>query len=62
MISKQKIQTIYLFLAAMMILMIALPSAVYLKVQSIPFLVVMLTALTAIGAIVYFVLQHDVDE
>jgi hypothetical protein len=61
MISKKKVRTIFLFIAAMIMLMIALPSAVYLKVQSISFLVVMLTALIAIGVIVYFVLQHDVD-
>jgi hypothetical protein len=61
MISKKKVRTIYLFIAAMTMLMIALPSAVYLRVQSISFLVVMLTALIAIGVIVYFILQHDVD-
>ncbi len=61
MISQKKVRTIYLFIAAMIILMIALPSTVYLKMQSISFLVVMLTALIAIGVIVYFVFQHDAD-
>jgi hypothetical protein len=61
MISKNKVRTIYLFISAITMLMIALPSAVYLKVQSISFLVILLTALIAIGVIIYFVLQHDVD-
>ena len=61
MISKKKVQTIFLFVAAMIELMIALPSAVYLKVESVWFLIVMLTTLIAIGSIVYFVLQYDMD-
>ncbi len=61
MISKKKVRTIFLFIAAIIELMIALPSAVYLEMESISFLVVMLTALTATGSIVYFVLQHDMD-
>jgi hypothetical protein len=61
MISKNKVRTIYLFISSITMLMIALPSAVYLKVQSISFLVILLTALIAIGVIIYFVLQHDVD-
>ena len=48
---------IFLLFAAMTELMIALPSALYLKMGSISFLVVMLTALIAIASIVYFVLN-----
>lgn len=61
MISRTKVRTIYLFVAGAMELMIALASSVYLKVGSLPFLAVMLTALMAIGPIVYFVLNHDMD-
>jgi hypothetical protein len=61
MISQKKVRNAFLLIAAMTELMIALPSAVYLKVESISFLVVMLTALIAIGSIVYFVLHHDMD-
>lgn len=61
MISRTKVRTIYLFVAGAMELMIALASSVYLKVGSLPFWSVMLTALMATGSIVYFVLNHDID-
>ncbi len=61
MISRTKVRTIYLFVAGAMELMIALASSVYLKVGSLPFWSVMLTALIAIGSIVYVVLNHDTD-
>jgi hypothetical protein len=61
MISKNKVRTIFIFVAAMIELLIAFPSAVYLKVESAWFLAVMITALISTGSIIYFVLQYDMD-
>ena len=61
MLSRKKIRTIFLIFAVAIELMIGLVSAVYLKMNSLSFLLVMLTALIAIGSIVYFVLHHGTD-
>jgi hypothetical protein len=61
MISRRKVRTVYLFIAGVIELMIASASSVYLKMGSPSFLLVMLTALIAIGSIVYFVVNHDTD-
>jgi hypothetical protein len=62
MLFQKKIRTAYIIIAVLMELMIALASSVYLKVNSISFLSVILTALIAIGPIVYFVIKHRADE
>ena len=62
MLFQKKIRTAYMIIAVLMELMIALASSVYLKVNSISFLSVILTALIAIGPIVYFIIKHRADE
>jgi len=62
MLFQKKIRTAYIIIAVLMELMIALASSVYLKVNSISFLSVILTALIAIGPIVYFIIKHRADE
>lgn len=61
MISDKKVRTVYIFVASMIELIIALPSAVYLNVKSLLFLMVILTSFIAIGAIIYCVLNHGTD-
>lgn len=62
MLFQKKIRTAYIIIAVLMELMIALASSVYLKVNSISFLSVILTALIAIVPIVYFIIKHRADE
>ena len=59
--SKKKIRTIYLIIAVAMEFIIGLASVIHLKMNSISFLLVMLTSLIGMGSIIYFVLNHDTD-
>ena len=57
-----KIRAAYIVFAVIFELMIAMASSVYLKFGSLSFLFVVLTALIAIGPIVYFILTHRPDR
>jgi uncharacterized membrane protein len=59
--SKKKIRTIFLVIAAATELMIGFASASYLKIDSLSFFFVIVTALIATGSIEHFVLNHDTD-
>jgi hypothetical protein len=58
MLSYNKIRAAYIVFAIMFEMMLAVASSVYLKFGSLSFVLVVLTALIAIGPIVYFILNH----
>ena len=59
--SKNKIRTIYLIIAVAMEFIIGVASVIHLKMNSISFLLVMMTSLIGMGSITYFVLNYDRD-
>lgn len=59
--SRKKIRTIYLIVAAATELLIGFAAAVHLKIDSLSFFLVLVTALIATGSIEHFVLNHDTD-
>lgn len=58
---QKKIQTIFFILASATELLIGFASASYLKIDSLYFLLVMATALIAVGSIKHFVFKHGTD-
>ena len=58
---QKKIQTIFLIIASVTELMIGFASASYLKIDSLPFFLVMATALIATGSIAHFVFKYGTD-
>ena len=61
MLSRKKIRTIYAVIAIVMEFIIGIASVIHLKIDSITFLLVMLTTVTGMASIAYFVLNHDTD-
>lgn len=61
MLFKKKIQMSYVIFAVVMEFVIGVASILHLKMNSIPFLLVMLTTFIGMGSIAYFVLSHDTD-
>ena len=61
MLSKKKIRTSYAVIAVAMEFIIGVASIIHLKINSIAFLLVMLTTLIGMGLIAHFVLTHDTD-
>ncbi len=60
MLSQDQIRTIYIILAVIFELMIAMASSVYLKF-GFSFFLVVLTTLIAIVSMAYFILNHSPD-
>lgn len=58
---QKKIQTIFLILATATELLLGFASASYLTMHSLGFLLVMATALIAIGSMKHFILKHGTD-